>query len=289
MNVNVSEFSEGFWPNSSGNISVEETVLNMGPPKYYSLSYRVVAFFFVSIIFMVGLIGNIMVILVVWRTRSLHTPTNCYLLSLSLADVLLLVSAPLVTILELFLIIDQTFIGKAGCSLMVFLQYLGVNVSSLSITFFTIERYMAICHPMKAQTMCTVSRAKKIIVGLWIFGIMYCSPWLGLITTKQTIFSDGTKIESCTFKLARSNYLIYYMADLIIFYVIPLLLTCVLYTLIAVILYSSARPVSHAGNVKQLQNGSMQSGRSQKSGNSSRVQVSIQAMHIICSDTCHCI
>jgi len=66
----------------------------------------------------------------------------------------------------------------------VFAQYLGVNVSSLSITAFTVERYIAIGHPMRAQTMCTVSRAKRIIVALWIFGVVYCAPWLGLSTTK---------------------------------------------------------------------------------------------------------
>ena len=66
----------------------------------------------------------------------------------------------------------------------VFAQYLGVNVSSLSITAFTVERYIAICHPMRAQTMCTVSRAKRIIVALWLFGVLYCAPWLALVTTR---------------------------------------------------------------------------------------------------------
>ncbi|ELT88781.1 hypothetical protein CAPTEDRAFT_90908 [Capitella teleta] len=240
---------------------------------YYPPAYRVIAGIFVSIIFSVGLVGNIMVILVVWRTRSLHTPTNCYLLSLALADVILLISAPLPTLVEIFLIIDQNFLGDAGCRIIVFLQYLGVNVSSLSMTFFTIERYMAICHPMKAQTICTVSRAKRIIVALWVFGICYCCPWLFLLHTNIKTFSDGTVIKKCGFKLARHKYLIYYMADLILFYVIPLLLTCVLYALIGAILYSGSRPMAHAG--KTASNGSQSGGgnRSQKASTSSRVQV----------------
>ena len=247
----------------------------LGPPLYYSLPYRTVGCLFVSTIFVVGFVGNVMVVLVVWRTRSLHTPTNCYLLSLSLADILLLVSAPLPTIVDFFLIIDQTFLGQAGCCIMVFSQYLGVNVSSLSITFFTIERYIAICHPMKAQTMCTVKRAKRIIAGLWLFGICYCGPWLGLITTNTKTYSDGTTIEMCAFKLKRSNYYIYYMADLVIFYVIPLLLTCILYGLIARILYSSSRPVAHTGHSKTMQNGSSHTTRATggSSTSSSRVQV----------------
>ncbi len=86
------------------------------------------------------MVGNFMVVIVVLRTRSMHTPTNCYLVSLSVADVLVLLAATLPTIAEYFLIIDQCVIGVVGCKVMVFTQYLGVNVSSLSITAFTVER-----------------------------------------------------------------------------------------------------------------------------------------------------
>ena len=41
--------------------------------------------------------------------------------------------------------------GSVGCSTFVYCQYLGINVSALSLTAFTVERYIAICHPMKAQ------------------------------------------------------------------------------------------------------------------------------------------
>ena len=209
-------------------------------PQYYKPVYKIIGCFFVSSIFLVGFLGNLLVIFVIWRTRSMHTTTNCYLASLAVADILLLISAPLPTIVEYFLIINQSMFGPVGCAIMVYCQYLGVNLSSLSITAFTVERYIAICHPMRAQTMCTQNRAKKIILGLWTFGAAYCAPWLGLASTKVRRFSDGTQIESCGFKLKRNYYLTYFMADLIIFYVIPLLLTCVLYGLIAYILRTSS-------------------------------------------------
>ena len=46
---------------------------------------------------------------------------------------------------------DMWLWGSAGCSLMVYAQFLAMNASALSLTAFTIERYIAICHPMKAQ------------------------------------------------------------------------------------------------------------------------------------------
>lgn len=42
-------------------------------------------------------------------------------------------------------------------------------------------RYIAICHPIKAQTVCTVSRAKRIITGVWIFTCVYCMLWFFLV------------------------------------------------------------------------------------------------------------
>jgi len=85
----------------------------------------------------------------------------------------------------------------------------GINASSLSLTAFTVERYIAICHPMKAKSICTVKRAKKIIVGVWIFAFCYSSPWLGLTTTEPIMYKGHQQaVEMCTFKLSRQEYLV---------------------------------------------------------------------------------
>ena len=46
-----------------------------------------------AIILLVGVVGNALVVLVVWRNASMHTPTNCYLVSLAVADFLVLLAA----------------------------------------------------------------------------------------------------------------------------------------------------------------------------------------------------
>ena len=272
---------------TEGLVNLSDVVANnsgLHYPAYYSMSYRIIGCLFVSIIFVIGFVGNIMVVVVVWRTRSMHTPTNCYLVSLAVADILLLVSAPLPTIVEYFLIVDQCVLGAVGCSVMVFMQYLGVNVSAMSITAFTIERYIAICHAMRAHAMCTVRRAKRIIAGVWTFGVFYCTPWLALTTTQPKEFADGTHIETCTFKLERHHYVTYYMADLIIFYVGPLLLTCVLYALIARILFgsdivSSCPRKNGAKSTDNVQHMAL----NKSSGRNSRAQVNMQ---ITLKDVC---
>lgn len=73
---------------------------------------------------------------------------------------------------------------------------------SAVLFFFCAHRYIAICHPMKAQTVCTVSRAKRIITGVWIFTCVYCMLWLFLVdiqvrrSTRIIIYSSSIGMES---------------------------------------------------------------------------------------------
>lgn len=179
-----------------------------------------------------------MVIIVVTKSRGMKTPTNCYLVSLSMADLMVLLSAVPNEILSYYVLGEQWVWGQIGCALFIFAQYLGINASSLSITAFTIERYIAICHPMKAQKVCTVHRAKNIIGIVWGFAVIYCSPWLFLTETKPVYYKGLTDIETCTFSMPRQYYWGYFFADLVLFYIFPLLLSCILYSMIARILFT---------------------------------------------------
>ncbi|MGH0120079.1 UNVERIFIED_CONTAM: hypothetical protein FKN15_062769 [Acipenser sinensis] len=177
-----------------------------------------------------------MVVLVVLTTRHMCTPTNCYLVSLAVADLMVLVAAGLPNISDS---LSGTWVyGHAGCLGITYFQYLGINVSSCSITAFTVERYIAICHPMRAQTVCTVSRAKRIITYVWVLTSVYCMLWFFLVDINV---NKDNNIE-CGYKVSRDLYLPIYLIDFAIFYVTPLLVAIVLYGLIARILLLNPLP-----------------------------------------------
>ncbi|KAH9527680.1 hypothetical protein DERF_001687 [Dermatophagoides farinae] len=209
-------------------------------PQYYSLSYQMIGTIFQGIIFIVGVLGNVMVVIVVLRSRSMRTPTNCYLVSLAIADTMVLLASVPNEIISYYLLGDRWIWGPFGCALFIFLQYLGINASSLSIAAFTVERYIAICHPMLAHKLCTVRRAKRIIMYVWMFATTYCAPWLFLTKTERINYLWINKeIYTCKFKLNREFYKGYYLTDIVLFYILPLLISCILYALIARILYHS--------------------------------------------------
>ncbi|KPP75827.1 thyrotropin-releasing hormone receptor 2-like [Scleropages formosus] len=201
-----------------------------------SIEYKTVSVFLVLLVCGVGIVGNIMVVLVVLTTRHMRTPTNCYLVSLAVADLTVLVAAGLPNISDS--LVGAWIYGHAGCLGITYFQYLGINVSSCSITAFTVERYIAICHPMRAQTVCTVSRAKRIIAGVWVFPCVYCMLWFFLVDIQV---NRDNRVQ-CGYRVSRDLYLPIYLIDFAIFYVFPLLLAIVLYGLIARILFMSPMP-----------------------------------------------
>ncbi|XP_041953890.1 thyrotropin-releasing hormone receptor-like [Alosa sapidissima] len=188
----------------------------------------------------VGITGNVMVVLVVLRTRHMLTPTNCYLVSLALADLVVLLAAGLPNVSE---VVASWVYGYWGCLLITYLQYLGINVSSGSITAFTVERYIAICHSIRAQLICTVARAKRIIAAVWLLTALYCTMWFFLVDVQETRYADGVLV-TCGYRVSRNLYTPIYFLDLTLFYLMPLLVALVLYGLIARILFMSPLPAS---------------------------------------------
>ncbi|KAK2524256.1 Trhr [Columba livia] len=211
-----------------------QTGLPLSSQEIVTVEYQVVTILLVLLICGLGIVGNIMVVLVVLRTKHMRTPTNCYLVSLAVADLMVLVAAGLPNITES--LYRSWVYGYVGCLCITYLQYLGINASSFSITAFTIERYIAICHPIKAQFLCTFSRAKKIIIFVWAFTSIYCMLWFFLLDLNTVVYKDTT-VVSCGYKVSRSYYSPIYMMDFGIFYVVPMVLATVLYGLIARILF----------------------------------------------------
>ncbi|KAK5971081.1 Thyrotropin-Releasing Hormone Receptor [Trichostrongylus colubriformis] len=188
------------------------------------------AFIFAALA-VIGIVGNILVITVVFKVRGMKTPTNCYLVSLALSDTLFFIATTPTELSSLFTK-DYPF-GSLCCSLFTYLPYLAINSSALSITAFTVERFIGICHPFWARTICTVKRAKMIICGIWIFSFIYNFPWLflsGLIIDEEGGY--------CDFKMGREDwkYKVMYVGDLVGFYVIPMFLNIVIYAKIAIVL-----------------------------------------------------
>jgi 7 transmembrane receptor (rhodopsin family) len=111
-----------------------------------------------------------------------------------------------------------------------------------SILCFTVERYIGICKPLLAQKLCSVERAKKIIAVNWSLALLYCSPWLGLTTTRTVQNPGYPAMEQCEYRLGREHYVYFFIVDFAVFYMMPLLVAIILYIQIGLALKQSSRP-----------------------------------------------
>lgn len=238
-----------------------------------SLQYKVISSLLLVVICASGIVGNVMVILVVLTTKHMRTPTNCYLVSLAVADLMVLTAAGLPSITDS--LSGSWLFGRYGCLSVTYFQYLGINASSCSITAFTIERYIAICHPIKAQFLCTLSRAKKIILLVWLFTSLYCLMWFYL-SDIQELHYDNVTIVTCGYRIPRRFYLPIYFFDFGVFFVLPLLLSAILYGMIARILILNPLPSDPASQKKK---------KKKKSGEETHVSERISCKNSRCSST----
>ncbi|KAM7536245.1 hypothetical protein Aperf_G00000082386 [Anoplocephala perfoliata] len=224
------------------------------PAMYFTVPYRLLGTIAASLSLVVGLSGNFLVITVIMWSSKMRSPTNCYLVSLSFSDMLFLLNAAAPFIWELYVMIGQWNFGSLACRTIIAIQYFSVDTSILSMAAFSVERWVAICHPMRAQTLCTVNRAVKIIAGIWIFCAAYNSVWLFTVDTLTVQYAHGN-YTTCTYKFSRASYSTVYLLDLILFYTLPLGVIFAMYMQIASRLFKFNKPIWLNSNKEPVNTG----------------------------------
>ncbi|OQV13453.1 putative Thyrotropin-releasing hormone receptor [Hypsibius exemplaris] len=193
-----------------------------------SFTYRVWATFIQVIVFAIGLIGTGLFYVVIWKAKNLRTSTHRYLVSLASANLVILLSAVPESLVSHH-IGDRWITGPVGCAAMVFTNQVGVNAASLCIMALTVDQFVIICRPGLAAAFSNWKFALKIVLCLWIFSGLYCSPWVGL--AKVTIVpAIPTDYASCNLKLSAEQYLIWFLCDLAFFYFSPVLVAAGTFT-----------------------------------------------------------
>ncbi|XP_063866061.1 LOW QUALITY PROTEIN: cholecystokinin receptor type A-like [Scylla paramamosain] len=126
------------------------------------------------IIFLLGMIGNTLVIVTLLQNRKMRTITNVFLLNLAFSDLLLGVFCMPFTLIG-SLLRDFIF-GAVMCRLIPYFQAVSVSVSVWTLVAISLERFYAICQPLKSRGWQTLSHAYKIISLVWLLSLVFMAP-----------------------------------------------------------------------------------------------------------------
>ncbi|XP_021706437.1 G-protein coupled receptor 39 [Aedes aegypti] len=191
--------------NENFQCTVQEFLEYARGPQQMPLSTALLVTILFTGILITGVVGNLIVCLVIIRHPQMHTATNYYLFSLAVSDlILLLLGLPY----EISLYWHQYpyNLGLVFCKMRALMSEASTYVSVLTIVAFSMERFLAICHPLHLYTMSGLQRPVRIIAGLWIVSLFSAVPF-AVFTDIDYILYPPTqeKIEDSAFCAMLSN------------------------------------------------------------------------------------
>ncbi|XP_066438430.1 leukotriene B4 receptor 1-like [Eleutherodactylus coqui] len=133
-------------------------------PSIYSIK-NVGACTILSLAFMIGVPGNIMVMWTIYRKLKNISATVLLIGNLALADFLILLSLP---IWIYSFAVNKWIFGVYFCKVLVYVIYSNLYASVFLITLLSIERFLAVSRPFDLQRWTRQHVFKKITNFIWI-------------------------------------------------------------------------------------------------------------------------
>lgn len=195
------------------------------------------------VIFCVGSLGNVLTCTVITRHRSMRTPTNFYLLSLAVSDLLVLLLGLPLELYELWS--NYPFLlGTGGCHFKTCLFETVCFASVLNVTALSVERYRAVVHPLRVKHVTTRGRVRRVIVALWVLSFLCALPNTSLHGIKTLPPKFGWSFpESAICGLVKLAWIYRLLVQLtaLFFFLVPVMSIGALYLLIALQLHRETR------------------------------------------------
>uniref|UniRef100_UPI00398E507D cysteinyl leukotriene receptor 1-like n=1 Tax=Pristiophorus japonicus TaxID=55135 RepID=UPI00398E507D len=180
-----------------------------------------------SLVFVVGLVSNLLALFVFYRIAKRKNASTVYLMNLAIADLLFVLSLPLRIV----------YYRREGdwpfrdflCKISTYIFYVSMYCSIFFLTCLSISRYLSVAHHARHQRLFTFRRCIIACVSVWIF---VCSSTAPFLLTGTQAFNGKIKcfepmnVDSWG-RIARMNYF-----ALTIGFLIPFAIVLICYSLL---------------------------------------------------------
>ncbi|GAA6215023.1 type-1 angiotensin II receptor isoform X1 [Lates japonicus] len=153
--------------------ATDRIVLTCGMSGHHEIIFTLVPIVY-GCNFVIGIIGNSMVVAVIYCYMKFKTVANIFVLNLAVSDLTFLITLPM------WATFTATgyhwpfggFLCKASAGLVIFNLY----TSIFFLTALSIDRYLAIVHPVRSRRFRTVVYARITCVVIWLFAFVLSVP-----------------------------------------------------------------------------------------------------------------
>ncbi|KAM6954916.1 cholecystokinin receptor [Lycodopsis pacificus] len=208
-----------------------------------------------SLIFFLSVFGNLLIIVVLTVNKRMRTVTNTFLLSLAVSDLMLVVFCMPFNLIPS--ILKDFIFGAAMCKIVSYLMGISVSISTFSLVAIAIERYSAICNPLKSRVWQTRSHAYRVIAATWVLALVVMIPYPIISDLESFHRPDNTTAHQCRhmWPLPKAEQA-WYILLLLVLFAIPGLVMIVAYGLISRELYRGIQfEMGHKKDSTDVKNG----------------------------------
>ena len=159
---------------------------------HYQASFLDPQVLVLTAIFVAIVVGNVPVVITIIFGKLSRSRMYYFLLHLCLAD---LITGCFNVIPQLAWELTRHFYGgNILCKTVKYLQILGPYLSSYTLAVMSIDRFLAICHPLTNNHL-SLYRAKMSIGIAWILSLIFCIPQALIFS--YMVINDETQVMEC--------------------------------------------------------------------------------------------
>ncbi|KAG8524775.1 Neurotensin receptor type 2, partial [Galemys pyrenaicus] len=187
-----------------------------------------------SLISALGLEGNALSVHVVLKERAgPQRRLRYHVLSLALSALLLLLLVSVSVDLYNFMWFHYPWVfGDLGCRVYYFVRELCAYTTVLSVASLSAERCLAVCQPLRALSLLTPRRTRRLLSLVWAISFGLALPMAIIIGQKHELETTGGEPEPasrvCTVLVSRSTLQVFIQVNVLVSFVLPLALTAFL-------------------------------------------------------------